>query len=153
MDAKEKMAAFNAVFDENDQIYRAAAKAFGLPECAFWILYALRESEGAMTQSRLCALLCQPKQTVNSSLKKLEADGVLTLCCAENGRGKPVSLTARGLALSARTVDKVHAAERAAISALSDAEWEAFFAAFDKYTSAMQAHMAELSARSEEERA
>lgn len=42
----------------------------GLSDCTFWILYALRENNARLTQSEICNFFYQPKQTVNSALKK-----------------------------------------------------------------------------------
>lgn len=71
------LAQYNSIFRESDQIYRTAAKSFGLSDCAFWILYSLREASTPLTQSDICNQIYLPKQTVNSALKKLEADRVL----------------------------------------------------------------------------
>lgn len=66
-----------------DDVYRSAVKKCGLPECAFWILYTLRMEPDSFTQARICEFLREPKQTVNSALKKLEAGGYLTLSPAQ----------------------------------------------------------------------
>ena len=36
---------YNRILKENDELYRSAVKTMGLPDCAFWILYTLRESK------------------------------------------------------------------------------------------------------------
>ena len=73
---KEYLSRLNNLFKENDEIYRNAAKRVGLPDCAFWIFYILREDsikkEGnILTQSEICSTMYLPKQTVNSAMKKL----------------------------------------------------------------------------------
>ena len=45
---------YNAIFKENDVIYRRMAAQFGLSDSAFWILYCLRESATPLTQKQLC---------------------------------------------------------------------------------------------------
>lgn len=35
---------YNRILKETDELYRSAVKTMGLPDCAFWILYTLRES-------------------------------------------------------------------------------------------------------------
>ena len=80
-----------------DDVYRSAVKKCGLPECAFWILYTLRMEPDSFTQARICEFLREPKQTVNSALKKLEAGGYLTLSPGADQRSKPVRLTDSGL--------------------------------------------------------
>ena len=86
---------YNRLYKENSAIYHDVCNRFGLSDSTFWILYILRTEEAPITQSDICVALSQPRQTVNSSLKKLEREGLLALS-GEGGRhGKPVSLTPR----------------------------------------------------------
>lgn len=71
--AYRRLREYNDSLKAIDDTYRAAARRFGLPECAFWILYTLRVERSPLTQSEICALQYQPKQTVHSALKRLEA--------------------------------------------------------------------------------
>ena len=76
MERREALAAYNDAYKEQDDLYRAVARQCGLSDCAFWVLYALREAGRPMTQSDVCAAVYQPKQTVHSALKKLLEEGV-----------------------------------------------------------------------------
>ena len=69
--AGNRLAEYNSMIKEHENLYRQIAKRFGLSECAFWILYSLRETDVVVTQSELCFALSQPKQTINTALKKL----------------------------------------------------------------------------------
>ena len=93
MEQRGALAAYNELYKEQDDLYRAVARGFGLSDCAFWVLYALREAERPMTQSDVCAAVYQPKQTVHSALKKLEGEGFLRLAEGRDRRSK--RLTAR----------------------------------------------------------
>ena len=62
-----------------DALYREAARRFGLPDCAMWVLYFLAISEEPVTQQGLCGLMMYPKQTVNSSVAKLAGQGLVEL--------------------------------------------------------------------------
>ena len=75
--AYQMLIAFNRETKKLDDVYRSAAKSCGISECAFWILYTLRVEEKSFTQAEICEFLIEPKQTVNSALKKLEAEGYL----------------------------------------------------------------------------
>lgn len=55
------------------------ARICGLPDCAFWILYLLRESEVKYTQSGVSENLSLSRQTVNSALKKLQQEGYIAM--------------------------------------------------------------------------
>ena len=75
----QRLYEYNTIIKENDELYRGVARTLGLPDCAFWILYALRESAQVLTQSEICNAMYQPKQTLNSPIKKREADGYIAL--------------------------------------------------------------------------
>lgn len=147
--ANKKLSEYNSIIKESDEIYHSAARSLGLPDCAFWILYVLSEGGEAPTQSELCDSLYQPKQTVNSSLKKLEADGFITLAQGKDRRSKQIHLTEKGRELASQTTDRVIAIEHNALSELSDEEWDIFIRLFHKYTDSLKKHMPELGAASE----
>lgn len=131
--ARKRLTEYNEIFKEIDDIYRGIARIFRLPECAFWILYTLRVEELPLTQSEICNLQYQPKQTVNSALKKMSEDGYIKLVHESNQRSKRICLTEKGERLAEKTVDKVSAAEAAALIGLSDDEQEQFFYLLKKY--------------------
>ncbi len=134
----------NSILKENDEIYRNAAKRVGLPDCAFWILYALRTGEEPMLQSDICACIYGPKQTVNSALKNLEAEGYLMLSSAPDRRFKQVSLTKKGDQLARETVDLVIQKEQSALTELTEEEQEAFIRIFRKYTVSLKKNLQNL---------
>lgn len=137
--ARENLARYNVLYRESDELYRTAAKAMGLSDCAMWILYVLRESGEPQTQSTLCAVLCQPKQTIHSALKRLEDGGYLTLHGGSDRRTRCIRLTQRGILLAESTVDRVIHAETAALAGLSDSEQETLLLLLAKYTRGLRA--------------
>ena len=99
---------YNGLQKESNQLYRLLSKHYGISDSECWILYVLREEGRPLTQTELCNTLYLSKQTVNSALKSLEADGYIRLECASgNRRSKNIHLTEAGLALAMRTVDNV----------------------------------------------
>lgn len=52
----DKMAEFNSLWMEQNEIYRRAAKNFGISESVFWILYSLTEAGGTLRQSVISAM-------------------------------------------------------------------------------------------------
>lgn len=135
---REHLLEYNGLYKENDELYRNVAKAVGLSDCAFWILYFLRESGGesdcGLTQSGICSAIYAPKQTVNSSMKKLEEDGIIELAEGADKRSKLVRLTQKGTVLAGRTVDQVLAAEQRAMGGMAAEEQAAFLGLFRRYT-------------------
>lgn len=141
MEQRGALAAYNELYKEQDDLYRAAARGFGLSDCAFWVLYALREAERPMTQSDVCAAVYRPKQTVHSALKKLIGEGCLRLAEGRDRRSKYLVLTERGEALVRRTVDPVMAAETAAMDTLTEAERTQFLSLCRRYNTALRQYL------------
>ena len=131
--AYQMLIAFNRETKKLDDVYRSAAKSCGISECAFWILYTLRVEEKSFTQAEICEFLIEPKQTVNSALKKLEAEGYLTLSAGEDQRSKHVCLTEKGERFVKAHVDRVPEAEAAALGAMTAAERDALIRLTGRY--------------------
>lgn len=146
---KEYLSKLNNILKENDEIYRNAAKNSGLPDCAFWILYTLRDEGNITTQSKICSAIYLPKQTVNSAMKKLENGGYIQLLSTNDRRSKQVSLTPKGMALAETTVDKVIVRETKALSGMTPDEKETFLQLFRKYTDLLNINMQTLTGNTE----
>ena len=131
--AYRRLREYNDSLKAIDDTYRAAARRFRLPECAFWILYTLRVEEKPFTQAEICEFLIEPKQTVNSALKKLEAEGYLTLSAGADQRSKRVCLTEKGERFVKAHVDRVPEAEAAALGAMTAAERDALIRLTGRY--------------------
>ena len=89
----KKMLELNEIMKETDDLYRNLAKKFKMSDCMIWILYILREDDRSVTQSDICNMMYMPKQTVNSSLKKMESEGSIELLNINDKRSKQVCLT------------------------------------------------------------
>lgn len=122
----QALMAYNKETKKLDDLYRSAAKNCGMAECAFWILYTLRVEEKSFTQAEICEFLVEPKQTVNSALKKLVAEGYLALSAGTDQRSKLVRLTPKGEQLARERVDRIPEAEAAALRAMSPDDRAAF---------------------------
>ena len=70
--------------------------------------------------------LIEPKQTVHSALKKLEAEGYLARTSGADLRSKRVALTEKGEQFARAWIDRVPEAEAAALCAMPEAERAAF---------------------------
>lgn len=122
--SSKRMLEFNEVMKENNDLYSNLAKKFKMSDCMLWILYILREENKVITQSDICNMMCIPKQTVNSSLKKMEAEGYIELLNINDKRSKQVSLTEKGLDLANNTVDIIISKENNALSKMDEKEQE-----------------------------
>lgn len=131
---KEAWSEYNRIEKENDKLYWSIARALGLSDTAFGILYYIRNSEPELTQSDICTLLLAPKQTVNSALMKLAGEGLIELSFGKNRRSKTLKLTEKGEAFASETVDLVIKAELRAMEGLEPGERENFLRLFRKLT-------------------
>lgn len=140
-DVRDCLLKYNGAVKETNGIYHGIAKYLGLSDSVFWILYTIREGEGEITQRDIVAANAFPPQTINSALKKMEADGLVTLLDAEDKRKKQVRLTEAGVALAQKTVDVVSQTELEAMGLLSEGEREIFIELLWKYTDFLKAHL------------
>lgn len=93
------IAAYNSLWKEQNEIYSAAARSFGLSDSAMWILYFLRLNNGTCQQKELASSLSQPKQTTNSAVKQLERGGYVRSSAALTAAAASWSLRQRAAGL------------------------------------------------------
>lgn len=139
----DTMAEFNALWFEQNEIYRKAAKDFGISESVLWILYSILDAGGMMRQSEISAVIIQPRQTTNSALKKMEKDGLITMCESTSRRCKDVSLTKRGREIAERSARKVISAEHEAMNELTPEEQAQMLSLLRKYNSKLSERLGE----------
>ena len=139
--AKEVLVTFNATINGYEEIYRGVAKSFGLSDCAFWILYYIRQSEEKVTQKDICSFIYQPKQTVHSALKKMVKDGLIEVGAYNGKRHKYVTLTEKGEEFCRKTVDLVLAEEIAAFEDMDASERELAMKLLAKYSDSLSQRM------------
>lgn len=133
IDPAQIMEEYNTLWKEQNEIYSAAAKSFGLSDSAMWILYFIRLSGGCCSQRDICSALLQPKQTTNSTIKQLESRGMVELSCGADRRCRLVKLTPDGEKLAQKSSDHVITAERLAMGDLTSAEQRQFIELLRKY--------------------
>lgn len=125
---------YNRIFKDTDKIYHNFAKSYGLSDCAFWILYLLRETDTQYTQAEICNMLSLPRQTVNSALKNLQSEGYISLTPAENNKkSKILVLTEKGEGLAKNSADIVLKAEIKVLRQFSENELQLFLSLSEKY--------------------
>lgn len=135
--ADTRLSVYNSAWKKNDKTYQQMARSLGITETTLWILYAMRFEPEGITQRHICEFMHEPKQTINSALKKMEADGLLTMQSGESRRTKLVRLTPAGHALAQKTADRVLITEQRALAQFSEAEFQQFCALLNKMSSAM----------------
>lgn len=137
--------ALDSFWREQNQLYRDVAASFGISESAFNILYAIYlAGEKGIAQRDICVQMCIGKQTVNSSIHKLEREGVVVLKSGPGRRGLLSHLTPVGLELAERTIVPMIEAELAALREFDDKELELVLLLGRRYTDALRSHFADI---------
>ncbi len=119
------LAAFWRLYRENDELYHGLAVSLGLADSDMWVLHILSEAGSPLTPATMCATWSFSKQTLHSSLVKLEKAGYLLIeASSENRKNKWVSLTEFGKQFARTNVSPVFVAQERAFSRLSPEERE-----------------------------
>ena len=139
----EFLRAYNVLYKETNAIYHQLAGYFGLSDTAFWLLYSLRETDRPLNQAELCSILCASKQTVNSALRKLEADGILYLE-PSGARSKRVCLTEAGLRVADATAGRLIRLENSIFDEWPAEDVQQYLGLMERYLQAFRCKLPEL---------
>lgn len=142
------MKRFNHLIAEINGTYHEASLRMGLSDSGMMILYTVCVEGGSCLLSDVVHLSGLTKQTVNSALRKLEKENVLTLEAA-GGKRKTLRLTEKGVALANQTVVPVIEMEDAIFASWSEEDRQAYLSLTQKYLADLQARVPELKGRDE----
>lgn len=123
---------FNNLISEISALYHEASVKLGISDSAMQILYTVCSSESDCIISDVCRMTGISKQTVNSSLRNLEKNGILYLeqC---GGRKRFIRLTEKGQQLADKTARKLIEIENRIYEKWSTDENEQYIALTKKY--------------------
>ncbi|MEY8232633.1 MarR family winged helix-turn-helix transcriptional regulator [Oscillospiraceae bacterium 50-16] len=130
----QMLAEYTRLHSEMDGLYHTLAVRAGLSDSALDILYALCVLGDGCLQRDVCALSFTSKQTIHSSIRKLEQDGLLRLQPGQ-GREVHIRLTPQGSRLIQEKVLPILDLERQAMACLSPEERESFLRLTRQYIS------------------
>lgn len=132
------MRRLNYLISETNAAYHEAAMKLGLSDSAMMILYTICNSGGdCCLLSDICKLSGASKQTINSALRKLEAEGVLYLVMI-NRRKKKVCLTERGKDMVQKKVVPLIEIENSILSSWTQEEQEQYLGQMQRYLDAFR---------------
>lgn len=126
------MREFNRIFKECNHIYHDIALKLNLSDSGFDILYAICEFGDGCLQKDICEVTRLSKQTIHSSVRKLEKDGYLTLKPGK-GRDMQIYLTPAGNTLVGEKIAPAIHAENQTFDALTEEEQQEFLRLNKKY--------------------
>ena len=94
-------------------------------------------------QRDICRTSCIPKQTINSAIRKMEANGWIELKPGK-GRSMQIFLTDTGRQIQQEKIYPVIQAENNALSVLSPEEWDQLILFHQKYAAALRSEFMKL---------
>ena len=115
-------------------LYHNYAKAIGLSDSAFWLLYSLYEHGDPCTQKELCEAWFYAPQTINTALKFLEEKGLISLeFIPGNKKNKQIFFTKDGDNLVENKIAPLVRAEERSFDRLDEDEREILLALTQKH--------------------
>lgn len=132
---------FNLLMSEIDAAYHDAALKLGMSDSVMLVLYTLWSGGGECMLGDLTS--GASKQTINSALRKLEAEGIVYLEIFE-GRKKKVYLTETGRQLAQDTVLRVIEAENEIFASWTDEEKRVYIDLTQRYLADFKEKIKEL---------
>lgn len=132
----------NRFFEELNVLYYDIAKYYGLSNSAFDILYALNDEDGRRVTD-LAKAAFMSKQTLSSSLKRLEDDG-LVKTQAQSRKFVCVFLTDKGKERIRKSILPLVEAEIEALKPFTPKELSQLQASIDKYLTSLRKELRKL---------
>lgn len=139
----QELITFNRINKELDDVYRDMANKLGLSESAFDILYGICEMGDGCLQRDICRTSCLPKQTVNSSIHKMEEQGYL-LRVQGKGRSMHIHLTESGRKLMEEKIYPVIQCENEVMNSFSEEERKQFLELSERHVSLLKDQVTKL---------
>ena len=140
--AHEQLIEFYSVLKEIDSLYSKYAIQSGLSESAYWVMYTIRQIEGECTQKSICEQWSFSKQTINSSLKILEKQGLITLeASSHDKRSKQIILTQAGDTFAKEHIDIIFEMEENTFDKMSHVERTAMIESNRRYLELFRTEM------------
>lgn len=134
---------YNRIYKESNNIYHDIALRLKLSDSAFDIFYAICVLGDGCLQRDICSLSATSKQTINSSIRKLERDGYITL---KRGKGRQmhIFLTDTGDELVRERIVPVIEIESRTFDAMTEEEGRELLRLSKKYTEILKESVKEL---------
>ena len=128
---------YNHLLGEIAGAYHEMSLKLGLSDSVMNVLYTLCDSGGSCPLREICRRSGLSKQTVNSALRKLEAEGTVYLEPV-SARSKSVCLTEAGRALAAGTAERVIHIENDIFAAWPGEDVERYLELTERYLLALR---------------
>lgn len=132
-----EMRRYNHLSGEIESVYHEMSLKLGLSDSAMIVLYTICNSGTSCPLREICRVSGLSKQTVNSALRKLEAEGAVYLE-PSSARSKNVCLTEAGKALAERTAGEIIRIENDIFAAWPREDVERYLELTERYLLALR---------------
>ena len=134
---EQKIYRINFLANTMDALYHQAAKRLGSADSVLYILYTVHSNGESCPLSDLYKISAISKQTINSAIRKLEAEGDIYLKM-HDGKSKIVCLTEKGRDYTRETAEKLLAAEGATFADWNAEELDAYLHLIEKHVASLR---------------
>lgn len=145
-DAKYVAREFSRIDKELDDLYHEVALKMGVSDSAFTIFYIIGELGDGCMQRDICCRAYASKQTIHSSIRRLEEEGYLYLRQGK-GRDKHIFLTRKGKTFMEQCICPVMQMEEEAFGDMEPEERGQYLRLAEKYVSGLCRRMKTISSR------
>ena len=134
---------YNRIYKETNRIYHDIALRLKLSDSAFDTLYAICYLGNGCLQKDICSLSATSKQTINSSIRKLELNGYITL---KHGKGRQmhIFLTDAGMNLAKERIFPVIEIENKVFDSMPEEESRELLRLSRKYIEMLEENAKEI---------
>ena len=122
----------NHLVGEIDAVYHEMSLRLSLSDSAMKILYTICNFGEACLLADVCRLTGLSKQTINSAIRKLEGEGILTTE-AEDGRAKRLRLTEQGERYASDTALRILLSENEVLSSWPREDVETYLTLMERF--------------------
>lgn len=132
MQTHETLRRMNCLWAAMESLYHQAAVKLGTSDSVMQVLYIAHDQGGNCLLRDIYHQTGMTKQTLNSAVRKLEAEGIVLLK-PYNGRTKLLCLTEKGRQYALQTAARVYEAEASVFDTWAKEEAEQYFRLTQKY--------------------
>lgn len=133
----QALSRLNDLVGRTDALYHSIARKMGLSDSALRILYVLYEKNGVCGLSELCSETNMARQTVHSTLRRLQQEGVLALFLRD-GKNKEARLTPEGILLANKTAGRLVQMENEVLAGWNADDVAAYLALTERFLRDLQ---------------
>lgn len=142
-DLADKIHRLNFLIAEMDGLYHQASVKLGVSDSTMCILYTIQDQGGECLLSTVYKQSGINKQTVNSAIRKMEADGLLYLV-PDDGKRKKIVLTDSGRVLMDKSAGVLFDMEKRAFGSWPEKNLDKYLSLMESYTDALRIEVEEL---------